>query len=315
MRPTGIYDSQQQLAFLEAQTSYHEAEVYKIQYPEIQYPKLIPVDNSAPEWARSITYYSTDRVGKAEWFDAKAGDMPLSDINRDRRETGVEMAAIGYGYDLEELGVAMMIPGMNLSADKAEAARLASEEFIDRIVRTGDARKGITGMFNNPYVTTVSAPTTGTGSSSHWEDKTADQIIYDVNSALNTINTNSNTVELADTVLLPVSKLLLLSQTRIPNTDQNALSYLAANNVWTFQTGQKLTILGVIGLDTAGAGSTARMMVYRKDPRVLKMHIPMTHRFLPVRQVSAMRFEVPGIMRVAGVEIRRPGACSYTDGI
>jgi hypothetical protein len=48
---------------------------------------------------------------------------------------------------------------------------------------------------------------------------------------------------------------------------------------------------------------------------VLKMHIPMPHRFLPVWQTGPMFYEVPGIFRLGGLEIRRPKAVRYVDGI
>jgi len=48
---------------------------------------------------------------------------------------------------------------------------------------------------------------------------------------------------------------------------------------------------------------------------VLKMHIPMPFRFLPAWQTGPMKFDVPGIFRVGGVDIRRPKAVRYLDGI
>lgn len=57
------------------------------------------------------------------------------------------------------------------------------------------------------------------------------------------------------------------------------------------------------------------MISYRRDPSVLKMHIPMPHRFLPVYQAGPIRWEVPGIFRLGGVDIRRPAEVRYTDGI
>lgn len=40
-------DAQQALGFVVSQTSYIEQQVVAIQYPDIQYPELIPVDTSA----------------------------------------------------------------------------------------------------------------------------------------------------------------------------------------------------------------------------------------------------------------------------
>ena len=57
------------------------------------------------------------------------------------------------------------------------------------------------------------------------------------------------------------------------------------------------------------------MIAYARDPEVLKMHIPMTHKFLPVWQTGPLVFDVPGIFRLAGLEIRRPGAVRYMDGV
>ena len=53
----------------------------------------------------------------------------------------------------------------------------------------------------------------------------------------------------------------------------------------------------------------------RRDPRVLKLHIPMPHRFLPVFHRSAIQYDIPGIFRVGSTEIRLPGAIRYVDGI
>jgi hypothetical protein len=45
----------------------------------------------------------------------------------------------------------------------------------------------------------------------------------------------------------------------------------------------------------------------------VKLHIPMIQRFLPVWQTGPI--DIPGIFRVGSVEIRRPGAFAYVDGI
>jgi hypothetical protein len=102
---------------------------------------------------------------------------------------------------------------------------------------------------------------------------------------------------------------------RSTGSDMTVLDWLQKYNVYTAQTNQPLTVRAVRGLETAGAGGVGRMVVYRRDPQVLKFHIPMPHRFLPVWQTGPMVFDVPGIFRTGGVEIRRPGAVRYVDGI
>jgi hypothetical protein len=205
---------------------------------------------------------------------------------------------------------------MNLPADKAEAARRAYEEFVDLFSLTGDTTKNQTGLLNDESITVVVAQADGTGTSSAWEDKTGDQIARDVNDALTGVYTSTLTVEIADTVLLPVAAFTLIATRRMPdNNNMSILEYIQKYNVYTATTGQPLTIRAVRGLETAGDGNVGRMMVYRRDPRVLKMHIPMTHRFLPVWQTGPITFDIPGIFRLGGLEVRRPASCRYVDGI
>lgn len=308
-----MIDAQQALGFAVSQTSYIEAQVVETVYPDIQYPFLIPVDTSANEWAKSITYYSSDKVGRAGWFHSYAKDIHVADIERTKNEVGIEMADIGYRWTLEELGQAMMIPGTNLSADRASAAIRAYEEFVDDAALRGKAEKNFYGIMNYPGITAVLAAI----ESAHtvWNLKSADAILTDVNNALTGIFTGTLTVEMADTILLPIAALTLIATKRIPDTTMTVLDFLTTKNVYTNQTGRPITIRGVRGLETAGQGGSGRMIAYRRSPDVLKMHIPMPHRFLPVWQTGPLVFDVPGIFRLAGLEVRRPGAMRYVDGI
>jgi hypothetical protein len=308
-----LVNDQQAMGFLVSQTAYIEPQVVEIKYPDIQYASLIPVDTSANEWAKSITYYSVDKTGKATWFDANAKDIHVADVSRAKFEVGVEMADIGYRYNLEELGQAMMIPGTNLSADRAIAAKRAYDEFVDDAALRGKTEKTMPGLMDYPGITTVLA--TNDSGDTTWDTKDIDKIADDINNALSGIYVATLTVEMADTILLPVAALTALGTRRIPNTDKSLLSYVRENNVYTQITGQALTIRALRGLETAGQNGSGRMIAYRRDPQVLKMHIPMTHRFLNVWQTGPMLFDVPGIFRLAGLEIRRPGSVRYVDGI
>lgn len=306
---------QQALSFLVRQGSYIEAEVARIRYPDVQYAQLIPVDTSAPEWTKSITYFSMDKVGAAAWFNHMANDMRLADVVREKHEQTVEMAGIGYRYTLEELAQAMMIPGTNLSSEKAEACKRAYEEFVDAVAMTGDTSKNMLGLINQSAVTQVDAAYVGTGSSPAWSDKTAAQVISDINDALTGVYTTTLTVEMADTVLLPIPAMTALATRQMGDTTMTLLEWVKKNNVYTAMTNQPLTIRAVRGLETAGEAGTGRMVVYRRDPQVVKMHIPMPHRFLPVYQTGPITFDVPGIFRLGGVEVRRPAAMRYVDRI
>jgi hypothetical protein len=309
-------DAQQSArAFLLSQKTHIETAAIDIRYPDIQYPSLIPIDTSANEWAKSITFFSNDRLGRAQWFHHMAKDIPRADVVREKFEHTIEMAAIGYGYTLQELGEAQLVPGTNLQTDRAAAARRAYEEFMEDVAFRGDTEKAWTGLVNDPNVSASFAEFDGTGSSSAWSDKTADQVLRDLNDVLTGIWVESLTVEMADTLLLPLAAMSALATRRIPETTMTIMEFIKKNNAYTMNSGAPLTIRAVRGLETAGEGDTGRIVAYRKDAQVLKMHIPMAHRFLGVWQDGPLQFEVPGIFRTGGVEIRRPGAVRYLDGV
>lgn len=318
MRPDfyGRDAQQRALGFLIQQGTLIEPEVYNMVYGDIQYAELVPVDTSAPDWIQTVTYFSQDAVGMAKWFAGKAQDVPHVALTREKFQTAVHMAAIGYDYDLEELGIAQL-HGLNLNSDKAAMARRAAEEFIDGLAFRGDSLKGYTGLVNATTPTATSAPADGTAGSRNFSAKTPDQILRDVNGQLTGIGTDTKNAELADTILFPYSVMLDLATRRIDAVNQTTiLTWLKANNIYTLQTGRQLTIRGLVDvLDTAGTGGTKRMVAYRRSPQVLKMHVPMPFRFLPAWQSGPLTFEVPGIFRVGGVDIRRPKAVRYLDQI
>lgn len=303
------FDAQAAYAFAVKQASIIEPGVYATRYPDIQYRDLIPVDTSGSEYATSVTYYSSNRFGKAGWINGNADDMPRAGTNKAKHETGVHTAGIGYGWGWEEIGRAQLL-GMNLTADDAMAARRAAEEMVDRVALEGDTEKGFEGLFNNSGVTPVAATNGG------WASATAADIAEDVNNAILNVFNATNTVAIADRLLLPYSKFHILATKQFSAaSDLTILEWLRRNNVYTAQTGQPLMIRGLRGLDTAGVSGTARMIAYRYDANVLKLHMPMPHRFLPVYQSGPLRWDVPGVMRLGGLDIRLPKEVVYCDGV
>ena len=302
------FDTQAALGFAVSQTSHIETQVNETLYPDIQYAELIPVDTSAHPFATTVTYYSSDKFGQANWINGNADDIPLARTQRAKHETGVHMAGIGYSFGYEEINQAQML-GMDLNAENAIAARRAYEEMVDAVALYGNASKGFEGLLSNSSVTAASA-TTG-----DWNNATEDQILADLNDALLAVSTDTAYAAMADTLLLPYERLNLLATTRLGDTQITLLEFLKKNNTFTAMTGRELMIRAVRGLDTAGVGDTNRMIAYRRDPQVLKLHVPMPHRFLPVFQDGPLSFVVPGIFRLGGLDIRRPKEVRYTDGI
>lgn len=303
------FDAQAAMGFVVSQTTHVETAVNETVYPDIQYPSLIPVDTSAHPFAQTVTYYSSDKFGKAGWINGNADDIPLAGTELTQHKTSVYSAGIGYGWGWEEVNIAMMV-GRNLQNDDAMAARRAYEEMVDRVALAGEPEKGFQGLLDNSAITPAAA------TNGDWDGaSTTDQIIQDVNEAIMATAVGTMYTSVADTVLLPHAKLNTLATRRLGDTTISILEFLRRNNTYTAKTGNDLTIRGVQGLETAGVGNTARIVAYRRDPQVLKLHIPMPHRFLPVYQDSPLRWVVPGVFRLGGLDIRRPAEVKYRDGI
>lgn len=299
------------LNFLRTAQNYIEPGIYARQYPDFQYRELVPVDNSAPEWIKQIEFFSMgDDMGEAREFAAEGDDIPFVDFQLDKGDSRVTMAAIGYRYNLEELSHAQQY-GIRLTDERADAARRAYERYVDNTAFLGRPKLGKTGLVNSGNVTVIPAPT------GDWTNPatTPDQILADVNAGLSAIFIGTNGIEQADTMLIPQAQYEAIATRRLdPTMTTTIMEHIQRTNVYTMRTNRPLTIRAVWGLETAGAASAPRGVFYRRDPAVVKIHIPMPLRWLEAEK-RLLKYEVPGIFRLGGVEVRRPGAMRYMDGV
>ena len=136
---------QSSLVFVQSQAARINAEVYRIQYRQVRYRGLVPVDTTGPEWLDSIVFYSIDGAGRAEWLNSGADDVPKVALQMGSTVAKVGLAGIGYDFTTEEVARAQAL-GIDLTNEKANVARRGAEQMIDRIVWSGDPQKGITGI-------------------------------------------------------------------------------------------------------------------------------------------------------------------------
>ena len=300
---------QASLAFMVSQASHIETAVNEALYPEIQYPGLIPVDTSAHPFAKTVTYYSSDKFGQAEWLNGNSDDIPVAGTKRQQHQTSIHMAGVGYTFGFEEVGQATML-GYNLQSDDAMAARRASEEMIDDVALFGAPEKGFNGLVNHPDVTVANV------ANGNWANANEYDIIADINRSLLGIGTDTNYVIMADTLLMDYTKYNLLATRAFGNDGTiTIMEFVKKFNTYTAQTGQPLTIRAVRGLDNVGVAGTSRLIAYKRSPDVMKFHMTMPHRFLPVHRDGVLNYVVPGVFRIGGLDIRRPQAVRYEDGI
>ena len=292
-------DAQAALGFVVSQRSHIEPEVLKKPYPEIRYAQMIPVDTSANAFAQSVTFFSQDSVGEAKFINGKGDDVPFVNINGSKFEQMVNMGGVGYSFSMEEIGAASQM-GTNLSNEGAMAARMAYEMLVDEMTLVGDAGLGIQGLFNTTGITTIAAGATFAAS-------TPDTIIAAINGALSAIEVGTLGTQVANTIVLPLSVSAVMVRRLGDGSDVTIGDFVARANAYTSRTGLPLTIEYSHRLTTS-------MVVYKRDPSVLKMHMPMPLQFIPPQFVN-LEVKVLGMFRFAPVSIRMPTAMRYVTGV
>jgi hypothetical protein len=309
-----ITDQQVGRAFLTPQLHRIETEVYQRKYPSFDFADLMFVDTSGDMWDVGTVFYSMDSVGRAEFISGKGFDMPYADAKLAQHVHAFHLAGIGYEWTVQEMERAAKL-GRALSSDKAMAADQAAQAFLFNVAMTGrtpgaaTSEKNWTGLVNNASVPQAQVAADGSGSSRLWANKTPDQILRDINEAINAVETGTGETHVANTLILPTSRYNYVANTRLTDTGTSILQFLRANN----SAGEALTIKRSRALETAGQGGTARMIAYDNGREVVRFHLPGPHEFLPPFQKSSMTYEVGGIMNVGGTEIRLPKALAYRD--
>lgn len=301
-------DAQEAMAFLVSQLAFTENQVFERQYQPMQYEQFLPLDFSAGEWADTIRYEIYDFVGQGKRTSGKGRDINKVDIGFADKSFPVLYGNIGYDYTQEELRRTAYLRRA-LPERKLAAAVEGYKRHMNNVGLYGETSSGITGLFNNALIPQGSAPTGG------WGTASADNILKDINTLINNIWTNTAYNDMPTTIVMSPAALATIASTpRATTTDTTILAWIKANNIAKQQRGIDIDFQPGFGLNTAGVGSTRRMVGYVKSPDRLVMHIPLPLRFL-APQLQGLAIDVPGEYKYSGVEVRYPKSAYYMDGI
>lgn len=285
-------------------------ETYDVLYPDLKARMLFPLDNRVSPASPIYTYRQFDKFGEAKIIHDYAQDLPNVDVRG--REYTHSVAAVGtsYQYSIQDLRAAAMA-GLPLDQMKADAARYVMEQKLESLAAIGDSTLGyngtaMTGFTNAPSILDSTSLFNGT----RWDNgATVAQILADLNAMQKNIFTTTKGVFTPDTLVLPTVAHGILSTTaRSPTfTDDSILQYVLKQSPWL------KSIEFWPKLDNAGASAYGRVMMYKKDPKVVQLAIPQPfEQFAP--QPVGLAFKVPCHMRVGGVVVRYPAAVTFMDG-
>lgn len=296
IRGIDLNDAQQALGFLAPQLLRVEQGVYMVKYPLADYADFMPVDTQGTVWSAGSLFYSGDIAGKPEWFNVAADDMPYADVSRTQFLQENHVAGIGYKYNRMDLERGQQL-GVNIIADKADAATKTAERFIHTTAMFGDGLKFATGFIDDAAMTVDAGDSIDA-------DSTIASDIAQINEALTRVETDTLETYRADTLAVPTSTYNIMASKRVDGTGISLLNYLRQNSVVG-----GIRIIRTRHLETAGSGGSKRIIAYANMPEVHRFHLPGGgHQFFPQWQKGPFSFEVPGIMAIGGYELRIPKA-------
>lgn len=290
-----------------------KAELYMVEYQELMARQLFPVDNTGGLGIKSTTIRVFDKVGMAKIIASYAADLPRADISA--REINCPVVPIGtsFGFTVEEIAAARHV-NRPLDSMKGDAARRAFEEKLNDIAFGIDSEgtaAGLTGLLSNTNIPTANV-VNGASGFPDWDNKTPDEILFDVNDMFADMRTTTLNKERPNTLLLPIKQWNRITATpRSANSDTTILAYLVRNSPYL---ASEDDVISVPELGGAGTGGVDIMIAYDRNPRKLVQDVPWELQFLPVQE-RGLEFVTPAIGKLGGLNFYYPLSASIREGI
>jgi hypothetical protein len=293
--------------YLQGQLDYILPKSFDIKRGEFKARQFIPVNNQVPSGAETVSYNTYDHVGMAKIVASYAKDFPRADIATARYTATIKSLGASFAYTLQEIRAAQLA-GSNLEQRRANAARSDIAKLEDEIAAVGSAEYGLKGLLNVSNALSYTVPN-GAGGTATWATKTGLEIFADLNAMAQYGVTQTNELEKPDTLLLPPAQFGRASTTLLQaGSTQTVMQAFLANSPYIKNVDSWSRLTG------AGAGSTDRAVVYRRDPDALELIISQEFETFPAQQ-DVLEFKVPCHERCGGVLVYFPLSITYADGI
>lgn len=288
--------------FLERQLEHIRPQVFEIAYADIKYPTLLPVTSEAGQGAQTFTFRIMDSTGEFKLLADAADDLPRSDISQVEKSINIRSFGGSFGYTVQELRAAQMA-NIALEQRRASAVRRAYEEKVEAVAMFGESSVGLAGFFNNSTVDILAADKWFTGSTA---SGTSQDMLELLNHGVSAIINASNMKEQPDTILLAYEDYNKISTTRnSDSSDVTVLEYFLRTNPYI------RNVEPINQLDASNSVlNTNRMVVYKRDPEKVQLHIPQPLELFPPQQ-RGLEFIVPAHARVGGVALYYPKSVIY----
>ena len=286
--------------FLDRQLEHIRPQIFEVEYGDIKYPTILPVTAEAGPGAQTFTYRIMDATGDFKLISDAADDLPRADVSQTEKSINIRSFGGSFGYNVQELRAAQMA-NLSLEQRRASAVRRAYEEKVESVAMFGEGSVSLAGFFNNATVDVISA--------NKWfstASVTAQEMLEILNQGVSAIISGSKMKEQPDTILISYEDYNIISTTRnSDSSDVTVLEYFLRTNPF---------IRDVEPINQLAAANSSlaknRMVVYKRDPQKVQLHIPQPLELFPPQQ-RGLEFIVPAHARVGGVALYYPKSVKY----
>lgn len=211
----------------------------------------------------------------------------------------------------------MQAIGRSLDQIYDKGLRLNYNKTIDFIVYQGWDKEDIYGLVNNPQVT-ASLVDAGASTKTTWADKTADEILHDINQVINDTWANSeyDITGMANHILIPPAKYTDIVTRKVSEAGNvSILEYVLKNNIANNQ-GRNLAIVPSRWCIGAGTGGVDRMVAYVNDDDRVNFDLPVPlSRGMSSPDVKELSYLTAYVAQISQVKILYYQCFRYRDGI
>lgn len=312
---SGFRADANEVAFTARGLEYIFQQTYDVLYPELKAKSLLPVNTSIPSGAQFYTWFSYDKVGEARVITNYANDFDTSaDVFMTENTGNICAIGNGFSYSIQDLRAAAAVQlgvGRPLDRARAEVARWVHDSKVDDLAAYGDSSRNINGFVNHPDLTAVTVSSGGGAWSTTLATVNSTNnaiIIADLNKLVNSIEQTTLGVEQPDTLVLPLSVKPRLYQPMHPDVfNPGSLIEHWFKGQSVIKNIEFWNKLDAANSNSALSAGVAKMIAYKREPRVLEMVIPQEFElFEPERK--GMSFRVACHSRFGGVIFHYPKA-------
>lgn len=268
-----------------------KSQAYEKDYPAGSALRVFPVTNELSDTDKTFEYQTFDKVGLAQIIADYTDDLPTVDALMSSEFGKVFRLGNAFLISIDEIKAGQRT-GKSLSVRKANAAQLAHDMLVNKLVFKGSAPHKIKSVFDHPNISKIVSKKWMDG-----ETKKPEVASDELAQAIEKIETLTLGQHRATHILIPPSMRKVLT-VRMPETTESYLEYFQKQN-------GGLTIEAIAELEDYDGKGNKAALVYEKDPMNMSIEIPEAFNMLPA-QPKDLHFKVPCTSKCTGLTIYRP---------